>query len=429
MFFDRPATGERAVLVHVDLPRLQDREDPREFEQLVLSAGGMPVALIIGQRSAPTPKFFIGEGKLEEIRQAVADEQAEVVLFNHSLTPSQERNLERELQCRVLDRTGLILDIFAQRARTHEGKLQVELAQLQHMSTRLVRGWTHLERQRGGIGLKGPGETQLETDRRLLRQRIVTIKARLEKVRQQRAQGRRARVRNEVPTVALVGYTNAGKSTLFNRLTESTVYAADQLFATLDPTMRRLKLPDVGHVILADTVGFIRHLPHKLVEAFRATLEEAAEADLLVHVIDACDDERLEHIEQVNDVLVEIGADTVPRLLAYNKIDLMREVEPHCERNGEGLPTAAWVSARTGEGCELLLRCIAERLAGDILELPLTLGPAQGRLRARLFAAGAVQSEQLAEDGGSVLQVRMPRLDLERLLRAEGVALPEAPSE
>jgi GTP-binding protein HflX len=287
LFFDRPESGERAVLVHLNLASEAEREDPREFEELVLSAGGDPAAFIVGVRDAPHPRTFVGSGKLQEIKDEVALHEAEIVMFNHALSPSQERNLEAELCCRVLDRTGLILDIFAQRARTHEGKLQVELAQLQHMATRLVRGWTHLERQKGGIGLRGPGETQLETDRRLLRVRIKSITARLDKVRKQRDQGRRSRRRAEVPTVSLVGYTNAGKSTLFNRMTDSKVYAADKLFATLDPTLRRLELENVGPVILADTVGFIAHLPHKLVDAFKATLEETLNANLLLHVIDA----------------------------------------------------------------------------------------------------------------------------------------------
>ncbi|MDQ4425039.1 ribosome rescue GTPase HflX, partial [Thalassolituus sp.] len=278
MFFERPDSGgEEAILVHVDFPEGANREDLNEFRELVISAGADPVDLVTTKRDVPHVKTFVGKGKVEEIAEAVRMHDVSLVIFNHALTPSQERNVEREIKCRVLDRTGLILDIFAQRARTHEGKLQVELAQLQHQSTRLVRGWTHLERQKGGIGMRGPGETQLETDRRLLRERVKSIHARLEKVRAQRNQSRRARKRSDVPTVAIVGYTNAGKSTLFNALTQAEVYAADQLFATLDPTLRRLEIDDVGEIVLADTVGFIRHLPHKLVEAFRATLQEAAE--------------------------------------------------------------------------------------------------------------------------------------------------------
>ena len=349
MFFDRPDSGECAVLVHLNLASETEREDPREFEELVISAGGDPVAYVMGARDVPDSRTFVGSGKLQEIAEAVREHGAQIVMFNHSLSPSQERNLEKELQCRVLDRTGLILDIFAQRARTHEGKLQVELAQLQHMSTRLVRGWTHLERQKGGIGLRGPGETQLETDRRLLRARIKSILARLEKVRKQRDNGRRSRRRAEVPVVSLVGYTNAGKSTLFNRLTESRVYAANQLFATLDPTLRRLELENVGPVVLVDTVGFIAHLPHKLVAAFKATLEETLNADLLLHVVDAATEQREDNIHQVHEVLAEIGADRIPQLQVYNKLDLLEQA-PRIDRNADGVPERVWLSAATGAG-------------------------------------------------------------------------------
>ena len=418
MFFERPDSGERAVLVHLNLSSESEREDPREFEELVLSAGGDPVAYVMGQRDAPHPRTFVGSGKLEEIAHEVRSNDAEVVMFNHALSPSQERNLERELKCRVLDRTGLILDIFAQRARTHEGKLQVELAQLQHMSTRLVRGWTHLERQKGGIGLRGPGETQLETDRRLLRARIKSITARLEKVRRQRDQGRRSRRRAELPTVSLVGYTNAGKSPLFNCLTGSEVYAANQLFATLDPTLRRLELEHAGPIILADTVGFISHLPHKLVEAFKATLEETLSADLLLHVIDAASEERDEAIFQVEEVLAEIGADAVPQLQVYNKIDLLEQA-PRIDRDPMGRPERMWLSAATGEGSELLLEAIAELVGDDMVTEELELNPTQGRLRAALYRLGAVEAETHGDDGNAHLSVRLPRADWDRLMAAE----------
>ena len=416
LFFDRPESGERAVLVHLNLDSESEREDPREFEELVLSAGGDPAAYIMGHRTAPHPRTFIGSGKLEEIRDEVNLQEAEVVMFNHILSPSQERNLEQELECRVLDRTGLILDIFAQRARTHEGKLQVELAQLQHVATRLVRGWTHLERQKGGIGLRGPGETQLETDRRLLRIRIKSITARLEKVRKQRDQGRRSRKRQEIPTVSLVGYTNAGKSTLFNYITDSGVYAADQLFATLDPTLRRLELENVGPVVLADTVGFIAHLPHKLVEAFKATLEETLSADLLLHVIDAASDEREDNIYQVHEVLQEIGADEIPRLAIYNKLDLL-EQKPRIDRNADGIPERVWLSAATGDGVSLLLQAVSEVVGQDMVDEQLEIAPDQGGLRAALYRLGAVESENYSDDGVAHLQVRLPRADWNRLMK------------
>jgi GTPase len=418
VFFERPATGERAVLVHLDLDVADAREDPRELEELLLSAGGDPVAFIFGHRDRPEPRHFVGSGKLAEIESTVRAQNAELVVFNHALSPSQERNLERALQCRVLDRTGLILDIFAQRARSHEGKLQVELAQLRHMSTRLIRGWTHLERQKGGIGLRGPGETQLETDRRLLRERIRVLTRRLEKVKLQREQGRRARQRAEVPTLSLVGYTNAGKSTLFNCLTGADVFAADQLFATLDPTMRRCKLPDGRPLVLADTVGFIRHLPHQLVEAFRATLEEATLADLLLHVIDAAAEDRDETAHEVEKVLAEIGAERVPRLEIYNKIDLI-EGMPRIDCDDQGRPVRVWVSARTGSGMDELRSAVAELLQKDFVHEWLPLDPAQGKLRAQLYESGAVISERIDEAGRIQLEIRMPRAHYARLLAHE----------
>jgi GTP-binding protein HflX len=421
LFFERHGGGERALLVHLEGQNPEAREDPQEFQELALSAGADIVSLATVARHQPTAKYLIGSGKVEELRDLVKAEQVDLVIFNHTLTPSQERNLERVFECRVLDRTGLILDIFAQRARTHEGKLQVELAQLDHMSTRLVRGWTHLERQKGGIGLRGPGETQLETDRRLLRVRIRQIKGRLEKVRSQREQARRGRKRADIPSVSLVGYTNAGKSTLFNALTESEVYAADQLFATLDPTLRRLELADLGPIVLADTVGFIRHLPHKLVEAFRATLEESSNSDLLLHVIDAHEPERMEQIEQVLAVLGEIGAEGLPILEVYNKLDLLEDVEPQIQRDADGKPQRVWVSARDGRGLELVGQAIAELLGDDLFVGTLCLEQRFARLRAQFFALGAVQSEEHDEEGRSLLSVRLPRVELNRLVSREGM--------
>ena len=420
MFFERHSGGERAVLVHLEGQDPDAREDAQEFQELARSAGADAIALVCVARHRPTARFLLGTGKVEELRDLVQAEAIDIVIFNHVLTPSQERNLEAALQCRVLDRTGLILDIFAQRARTHEGKLQVELAQLDHLSTRLIRGWTHLERQKGGIGLRGPGETQLETDRRLLRVRIRQIKQKLEKVRSQREQARRGRKRAEIPSVSLVGYTNAGKSTLFNALTESAVYAADQLFATLDPTLRRLELADLGPIVLADTVGFIRHLPHKLVEAFRATLEESSNSSLLLHVIDAHEPERNEQIEQVLEVLQEIGAHELPILEIYNKVDLLENVEPQIQRNADGKPERVWVSAQHKLGLELIHQAIAELLGDDLFIGKLKLNQQLGRLRAQFFALGAVQSEEHDEQGDCVLSVRIPRIELNRLVTRAG---------
>jgi GTP-binding protein HflX len=417
LFFERPDSGEVAILVHLKLDSEREPEDPREFEELVISAGGDPVFLVAGSRSTPHRKYFVGTGKLDELKQAICEYCADIVIFNHSLSPSQERNLEGELECRVLDRTALILDIFAQRARTHEGKLQVELAQLQHMSTRLVRGWTHLERQKGGIGLRGPGETQLETDRRLLRARIKSILKRLEKVRSQRNQSRRSRERAEVPTVSLVGYTNAGKSTLFNRLSASSVYVADQLFATLDPTMRHIDLDDVGSTILADTVGFISHLPHKLIEAFKATLEETASATLLLHVVDAPSEMRQINIKHVNDVLSEIGALKLPTLIIFNKIDLLDQTDQKIDRDVSGRPIAVWLSAQTGIGCELLLQAMSELLSKDMICEQLKITPGMGKLRAIFYQNNAVIAETLRDNGDSLLKVRIPRIDYLRILK------------
>ncbi len=416
MFFEREKGGDQAILVHVDFPEGDDRQDPYEFDELVRSAGATPLALLRCSRKKPEAKSFIGQGKLEELQLLVQEHQADLVLFNHAISPSQARNVEAVVKCRVVDRIGLILDIFAQRARTHEGKLQVELAQLDYQATRLIRGWTHLERQKGGIGLRGPGETQLETDRRLLRHRITTIKDRLAKVSRQRQQNRRARLRSDTPKVAIVGYTNAGKSSLFNRVTQSEVYAADQLFATLDPTLRRFEVPDLGAVVLADTVGFIRQLPHKLVQAFKATLQETSDADLLLHVVDAASEERHYNMEQVNLVLDEIGAEQVPVLQIFNKIDLLDDFLPALERNEQGKPWRIWLSAKTGAGTELIAPAIAELLGQEIFDQEIVLRPEEGQFRAMLYQQQAILGERYDDLGRTLLQVRMQAKDFRKLL-------------
>ncbi|MEW6330990.1 MAG: ribosome rescue GTPase HflX [Pseudomonadota bacterium] len=422
---------ERALLVQL---RLSGRAEPEALEELrllALSAGADVCGAILGSRQIPDAATFVGKGKAEEIRDTVARERAELVLVNHNLSPAQERNLEKLVNCRVLDRTGLILDIFAQRAHSAEGKLQVELAQLEHMSTRLVRGWTHLERQKGGIGLRGPGETQLETDRRLIRDRIKKLHERLEQVSVQRRSRRRARHKVPIPTVSLVGYTNAGKSSLFNRLTASAVYAADQLFATLDPTMRRIELPGKASVILGDTVGFIRHLPHDLVEAFKSTLEEVAGADLLLHVVDAANPERLEQIQQVNTVLAEIEAQAIPQLMVFNKIDLTGEA-PRFERDSNGQISRIWASARTGEGMDLLLQALAEHFRRHRQHHWFRLPPEAGRLRATLYERFDVIRETVPESGGWMLELALEPAQLAWLRQQsdfrESYQMPEAES-
>ncbi|HGJ5854883.1 GTPase HflX [Arsenophonus nasoniae] len=417
--FDRHEGGELAVLVHVFFANEKDTENLIEFESLVISAGIKPVQIITGNRKSPQAKYFVGEGKAEEIAAAVKVSNADVVLFDHTLSPAQERNLERLCQCRVIDRTGLILDIFAQRARTHEGKLQVELAQLRHISTRLVRGWTHLERQKGGIGLRGPGETQLETDRRLIRGKIRQILSRLAKVEKQREQGRQARTKAGIPTISLVGYTNAGKSSLFNQMTKSEVYAADQLFATLDPTLRRIDIDDVGAIVLADTVGFIRHLPHDLVAAFKATLQETREASLLLHVVDAVDNRMEENIQAVESVLEEIEANEIPALLVMNKIDMLNGFIPRIDRDENNVPIRVWLSAQTGEGIPLLLQALTERLSGEIAHYELRLPPEAGRLRSRFYQLQAIEYEEMDIDGSIMLAVKLPIVDWQRLCKQE----------
>lgn len=423
-----PGSGERALLVRLGIGAPVDPEDVEEFRQLARSAGAEPVASIGGRRDRPDPRYFVGSGKAEEIRDTALAADAEVVLVDHALSPSQERNLEKLTGRRVLDRSGLILDIFAQRARSYEGKLEVELAQLRHLSSRLVRGWTHLERQKGGIGLRGPGETQLETDRRLLAQRVRVLTRRLARLKQQRETGRRQRAEIPVPSVALVGYTNAGKSTLFRALSGAEAYVADQLFATLDPLVRRLRLPGGVQIVLADTVGFIRELPHELVAAFQSTLTEAREATLLVHVVDASDPRRDERIEQVDAVLREIGAEEIPRLLVYNKIDRLG-VKARVEYDVSGRVAQVWISAVQGRGLDLLATAIGERLARAAHRARLRVPVTAGALRARLYAAGSVRAEQTASDGSHELTVELPEIELRALARAPGVEVLEAPPD
>ncbi len=417
--FERSKRGERALLVQPQRANDADGDALAEFTELARSAGAEVLGTISARVDKPNPRYYIGTGKADEVKTTKDAVGADLIIVNHTLSPVQERNLEKLTECRVVDRTGLILDIFAQRARSHEGKLQVELAQLKHMATRLVRGWTHLERQRGGaIGLRGPGETQLETDRRLLQKRLEQLEKRLEKVEVQRTQARRQRLRGEVPVIALVGYTNAGKSTLFNALTRSSVYAADQLFATLDPTVRKLPGLESGNAVLADTVGFVRDLPHDLIAAFRSTLSEARDADLLLHVIDAADKRRDDRIDEVQAVLAEIGAGEIPQIEVWNKIDLAGLAPKRELFEGTGRQRV-FASAIEGRGLGELRAAIDHHYARERIHRFIELDAAQGRLRARLFEAGAVAGERVAEHGW-VLEINAPRTIVEPLFGLPG---------
>jgi GTP-binding protein HflX len=422
--FERPQGGERAVLVGVGIGHPVDPNDIAEFAALAASAGTVSVGSVLAARARPDPKYFVGSGKAEEIRAFAEAHHADLVLVDQTLTPSQERNLEKLTGRRVLDRNGLILDIFAQRARSFEGKLQVELAQLSHLATRLVRGWTHLERQKGGIGLRGPGETQLETDRRLIAKRIRTLRSRLEKLGRQRDTGRHVRREVPVPTVALVGYTNAGKSTLFNALTGSDSFVADQLFATLDPTVRRVKLAGIGEVVLADTVGFVRALPHELVAAFRSTLQEARDADLLLHVVDASDPLRDERIDQVRDVLKGIGAGEIRELLVFNKIDLSGD-KPRSIEGADGVATQVWASAANGEGLGLLREALARAVRPNQVRRTFHLQLQAAAVRSELYKRNAVRAERQCEDGSWDVDVELDLTEVAKLAGAKGVNLLE----
>ena len=421
---DAVGQGERTLLVYVELPSTRNIHNAKsEFKELAQSSGLVIIEMIQVNRNSTKAQYFIGTGKVDEIAQMVHDLELDLVIFSSELTPSQERNLEKTLQCQVMDRTGLILDIFALRASSFEGKLQVELAQLRHLSTRLVRGWTHLERQKGGIGMRGPGETQLETDKRLIAVRIKNITRRLDKVHKQRDLGRKSRVKNELPMLALAGYTNAGKSTLFNTLTDAKVFAHDQLFATLDSTIRRVILPASGEAVIADTVGFIQNLPHDLVDAFKSTLEETKRSNVLLHIVDAADEYNIEKISQVDEIIEEIGAGKIPTILVMNKIDCLDNFTPRLDRDESGRVYRVWISSQTGEGINLLYQALAEQLSGMMTRAKIELNVKSAHIRSQIYDIGYIHNEKVDDFGQWILEINVTHHYLSKLLNKKGVKL------
>ena len=420
---DAVGQGERTILVHVELTSSNQPANVDEFKLLAESSGLNILQTLTVKRSFTKAQYFIGTGKVDELASLVKENDVELVIFSLQLSPSQERNLEKAFKCQVMDRTGLILDIFALRASSFEGKLQVELAQLKHLSTRLVRGWTHLERQKGGIGLRGPGETQLETDKRLISLRIKNINKRLSKVHKQHDLGRKSRVKNQLPMISLAGYTNAGKSTLFNLLTQSQVYADDKLFATLDSTIRRVMLPASGEAVIADTVGFIQDLPHELIEAFKSTLEETRQANVLLHVVDASDPNNRDKIEQVEEIIEQIDAQEIPRIIVMNKIDGIDDFKPRIDKDHEGKIYRVWLSAHTGDGIELLYEALSERLSGMMTCASIKLDVQSAYIRSEIHKVGFIQKEIMNEFGQWLLEINVTSHYLERLLDKQGVSL------